>query len=109
MFRSYEGTDVIYALFLAFVCFSAGIVLTAIIQTRLGRLHSDIYQKLGYPTIIRNNTISNGLAFQKFLLTRLYRSLEDRTLNRLCDTLFWFQLFWVTAMILIPIILFNEN
>ena len=98
-----------YALFLAFVCFSAGIVLTAIIQTHLGRLHSDIYQKLGSPTIIRNYTISNGLAFQKFLLTRSYRSLADRKLNRLCDTLFWFQLFWVTSMVIIPIVLFNEN
>ena len=98
-----------YVLFLAFVCFSAGIVLTAIIQTRLGRLHSDTYQKLGSPTIIRNITISNGFAFQKFLLTRSYRSLADRTLNKLCDTLFWFQLFWVTAMVVIPIVLFSEN
>ena len=91
-------------LFIVFVAFW----LTSIIFSRLKNRHLKIFTDLGSPALITNNTPKTIFAFQKFLMLRRFRSLNDANLNLKCEALFWLQLFWIPALVVVPI-LFNKN
>jgi hypothetical protein len=45
--------------------------------------HPEQYQRMGSPSLVLNNTISNNFLFLKFLVGRGWRPLNDTTLSRL--------------------------
>ena len=67
-----------------------GFILTARIQKMLRERHPLIYAAMGSPTLIMNNTISNNIAFTKFLLKREYCRIDDESLFKLCNSTYWF-------------------
>jgi len=49
--------------------------------------HREIYESLGSPSLLSNNTIRNNWLSLKFLLTGAYRDLDDERVTRLCRVL----------------------
>ncbi len=64
-----------------------GIVLHARFLRALRQRYPRTWESLGRPTMIRNNTIRNSRAAQRFLRRREYEALEDPGLSALCDIL----------------------
>jgi hypothetical protein len=64
-----------------------GIVLHARFLRALRQRYPRVWESLGRPTMIRNNTIRNSRAAQRFLRRREYETLEDPDLSALCDIL----------------------
>ena len=52
-----------------------------ILRTR----HPDVYERMGSPSLIMNNTISSNLKFMKFLFTRRWTRMPDKGLCQLGD------------------------
>jgi len=95
--------DVIRALVglfgLGFLCMFPLVIVYFVVLHRMFRIlaerHSDLYQRLGSPTLIANNTVINGLRFQWFLLTRRYIPLNDHVLTRLGNVAFLMTVFGI--------------
>jgi hypothetical protein len=49
--------------------------------------HPGVWESLGRPTLVVNNTISNGLAVQRFLWRKEYEALGDPEFERLARRL----------------------
>src|SRR5205823_3286120 len=66
----------------------ACVVVWFILITRLFRLlrtrHPAVYDSLGRPTLILNNSIRNGWLFTRFLLGGHFRDIDDTETVRLC-------------------------
>ncbi len=60
-----------------FVLGISGFVLQCIFLRRLKNDHPQVWEKLGRPTLILNNTITNGLAVFRFVQWGEYESLKD--------------------------------
>jgi hypothetical protein len=45
----------------------------------------DVYDSLGCPTLILNNTAENGWAFLRFILAGGFRNIDDSEIVRLCS------------------------
>jgi len=88
------------------LCLTA-LALTSHIFTRLAKEEPELYASMGWPRLISNNTPSNSLAFQGFIMRRRYNGLSQPTTRALCGLLFWVQVFWVAAMVAIPVWQFN--
>ena len=59
-----------------------GISAHAFLVRRLRSHHSNIWEELGSPTLVLNNSISNGLAVQKCIRSGRLESLDDPVLAR---------------------------
>src|SRR5205809_5245169 len=56
--------------------------------------HEERWIALGKPSLILNNSISNGFAVQRFLWQRQYLDLEDEHITRLCRFVLIGQIGW---------------
>jgi uncharacterized membrane protein YraQ (UPF0718 family) len=63
-----------FALMLAVI---VGLVMQHFFLQEMRSHHPDVWESLGRPTLIRNNTISNGLAVLRFLWRKEYQALDD--------------------------------
>lgn len=43
--------------------------------------HPDVYEELGRPALLTNNTLQNGIRFFRFLFTRQWAKLGDATIE----------------------------
>ncbi|MEO8352247.1 MAG: hypothetical protein ABI680_10995 [Chthoniobacteraceae bacterium] len=73
-----------------------------VLMTRFFRIlrirHPKIYDQLGRPTLIKNNTIQNGIAWSRFLLGGRFRKLDDPGLTRLGSIM---QVFFYVYLVMI--------
>jgi len=77
--------------------------LTNSILKRLKHEHGDLYSNIGSPSLLTNNTPSTMVAFQKFVMLRRFKEIDDSGLSIKCEVLFWLQLFWIPAIIVVVI------
>jgi hypothetical protein len=70
----------------------AGLALTYFFLRRLRIRHATTWEELGAPTLILNNTISNGLRTCRFIWDGEYRVLDDPILNTLGTII---RLYWI--------------
>jgi hypothetical protein len=72
---------------LIFVVLSALVVIGCAMHSHFLRemrsRHPRVWESLGRPTLVMNNSISNGLAFLRFLWRRDYDALDDPEFARL--------------------------
>jgi len=80
----------------------AGLALTHFFLRRLRTHHMAAWEELGSPTLILNNTISNGLRTCRFIWDGEYRVLDDPVLNTLGTIL---RLYWIGYGVLFVIVL----
>jgi len=72
--------------------FVAGMVLHGFFLRRLRQKYPNVWESLGRPTLIMNNSPRNSLASLKYLFTAQYRELPDQSFVRYCDFLRIFDL-----------------
>jgi len=65
-------------------CVIVWFVLVARLHRLLRTRHPNIYDSLGRPTLILNNSIKNGALFIRFLLGGHFESIDDGETLRLC-------------------------
>jgi len=94
------------------VCFAvmfgttvAWLVLLHLVLRRVERAHPDVYDSMGRPNVIMNNTPRNNGPALRFVLDRRYRTLEDPVLNRLGD-LARLAFFASTTLMIVVVLLF---
>jgi hypothetical protein len=78
-----------------------GFALHSYFLRELRSRHPDIWESLGRPTLIMNNSISNGLAVQRFLWRREYESLDDPEFVQLSRVLRTFGIAYLVLFALI--------
>ena len=66
-----------FAFVLLFAGCIGGMIAQQVFYSRLRKLHTATWEKLGKPVIILNNGTQNGMAFVKFMWRREYESLPD--------------------------------
>ncbi len=95
---------------LAFVALMVSCVAGLALHTRFLRelrlRHADIWESLGRPTLIMNNSISNGLAVLRFLWRRDYESIDDPEFVRLARRLRIFNIAHIALFLLIVLSFF---
>lgn len=64
-----------------------GFALHGVFLQRLRREHADVWESLGRPTLIANNSIKNCLATLRYLFSGQFRELSDPRLRRFCEFL----------------------
>lgn len=64
-----------------------GLVLTQVAFSRLKSRHEEVWNELGRPNLILNNTPSNNIRWLKFLIRRDYRNVDDRLLQYVMRTI----------------------
>ena len=74
------------------VIFVLAMILHGLFLRRLRREHPEVWESLGRPTLIMNNSPRNSLASLKYLFTAQYRDLPDQRFVRYCDLLRIFDL-----------------
>lgn len=77
-----------FGLFLALIC--AALVWFILCHRMFGILQTrqpQRYAEMGKPSLIKNNSLSNNLAFLKFLLRRDWKTLDDEGVALLGNTL----------------------
>jgi len=57
--------------------------------------HEDVWESLGRPTLLLNNSVLNGLNTQKFIFTRAYRKQNDENLTKVGNFLLGFMVFFL--------------
>ncbi len=67
--------------------FIVGFTLDGVLRRSLRRRHPEVWRSLGSPTLVMNNSISNGLRLERFLWASEYKALSDPALNRLALTI----------------------
>jgi hypothetical protein len=81
-----------------------GILLFLLFNSYLRRRHPDVWDSLGSPGLIRNNSLRETLLFLKFLFRREYLKVNDVRLHRLAQaSLVWFVfyiLFFISILFL---------
>ena len=80
---------------------SLGLVLTQTVFYRLKNAHGRVWEELGRPHIIFNNTPSHTFRWMRFLRKREYKSLDDPVLiwlSRLIICLNFSVLVWLALM-----------
>ena len=81
----------------------ACVVVWFILITRLFRLlrtrHPAVYDSLGRPTLILNNSIRNGWLFTRFLLGGHFRDIDDTETVRLCQFMRVFAICYLVLFI----------
>jgi hypothetical protein len=75
-----------------------GIVLHARFLRTLRQRHPRAWESVGRPTMVRNNTIRNSRAAQRFLRRREYEALEDPGFSALCDVLRVYTRFYTIVL-----------
>ncbi|MFZ1980351.1 MAG: hypothetical protein WAU61_03530 [Smithella sp.] len=58
-----------------------------------------IWSSLGSPTLFANNTPQNGLAVQKYIFKKDYKTLDDKKFISFCDSLRMFGIFYLCYFI----------
>jgi len=76
--------------------------LTSSILNRLKSEHGEIYAEMGEPALIMNNTPKTMMSFQKFLMLRKFKVLNDTSLDKKCEVLFWLQIAWLPTILIVP-------
>ena len=69
------------------VLFAAILVWFALASRLLSLLkddHHDVYESLGSPSLVANNSVKNNWLSLRFLMSGAYRSIEDDRVSRLC-------------------------
>ena len=74
------------------VIFVLAMILHGVFLHRLRREYPSVWESLGRPTLIINNSPRNSLASLKYLFTARYRELPDHSFVRYCDFLRMFDL-----------------
>ena len=81
----------------------ACVIVWFVLVTRLFRLlrtrHPDVYESLGSPTLILNNSIRNGWLFTRFLLGGHFRDIDDTETVRLCQFMRVFAICYLVLFI----------
>ena len=72
--------------------------LTNRILKRLEESYNDLYVEMGSPALIMNNTPRTMMAFQKFVMSRRFKRLEEKDLKVKCEILFWLQVAWLPIL-----------
>ena len=71
-----------------FLILAAGVVVWFLLLARLHwlmrRRQPEVFDSLGRPTLIFNNTVENGWAFMRFLLGGHFRKIDSPEIVRLC-------------------------
>ena len=67
---------------------------------RLKEGYPDVWQELGEPSLIMNNSIKNGLRTQSFLMRREYEKLNDPEFVRFCGHLRTFNISYIVYFII---------
>ena len=73
--------------------------------SNLRKRHPEVWEDLGSPTLINNNTIRNGLRVQKFLLKKEYKGLNDPEFEKQADSLRTFGTFYLGFFILVFVLI----
>ena len=73
--------------------------------------HRSIWEELGSPSLIYNNSFKNNIAVMKYLWKKIYKKTNDITLHRLGGAIQYFFIFYVTLFfgIIIIGIFFGKN
>ena len=66
--------------------------------------HEERWISLGRPSLVLNNTITNGIAVTRFLWRKEYMELEDEQITRLCSFMLVYQIGWLVLVGLVFII-----
>jgi hypothetical protein len=89
------------AMLFTFLMVSAlgGLALSVYLQHVLRRHHEQTWIALGRPSLVLNNTITNGFAVLRFLWRKDYLELDDPRLTRLCTFILFYQVGYVALFI----------
>jgi hypothetical protein len=86
------------------ICVVVWFVLVARLHRLLRTRHPNVYDSLGRPTLILNNTIRNGWLFTRFLLGGHFQDINDRETLWLCQFMrvfaFCYLVFFVSIFVL---------
>jgi len=83
-----------------------GCVLDARFVRKMRSRHPELWQSLGRPTIIPNNSIVNGFAVQRFLWHREYESVDDPGFVQLARVLRTFGITYIVVFAVVLVIFF---
>ena len=83
-----------------------GFVLNAQMLRYLRAQHSEVWKRLGSPTLFFNNSIQNNRAVNSFLKTRAYENLDDPTLEKRCRFLKIFNHLYLVVFALVVLLLY---
>jgi hypothetical protein len=92
-----------FGLLLLFACLVVWFPLVAHLHRLLRTRHPDVYDALGRPTLILNNTIKNGWLFTRFLLGGHFEDIDDREIVLLCRFLRVFAFAYLALFLAIVI------
>jgi hypothetical protein len=91
-----------------FFVLCAGVVVWFVLVARLHwllrRRQPEVFDSLGRPTLILNNTVGNGWAFLRFLLGGHFRKIDDPAIVRLCR--FMRVFFFVYCVLFVTLLVF---
>jgi uncharacterized membrane protein len=89
--------------FVLLVAFVIGLTMHHHLLREMRSRHPDLWESLGRPTLVINNSVSNGLAVQRFLWRKDYEALHDPEFILLARRLRTFNLAYLAffAVILI--------
>jgi hypothetical protein len=95
---------------LLFVILLVCVIIWFVLVTRLFRLlrtrHPDVYDSLGRPTLILNNSIRNSWLFTRFLLGGHFEAIDDGETLRLCQFMRVFAFCYLAFFIAIVVFSF---
>jgi hypothetical protein len=68
-------------------CVVIGFAMHSQLLRQLRARHPQVWESLGRPTLIMNNSVANGLAVQRFLWRKEFQTLGDPEFARLAERL----------------------
>lgn len=83
--------------------------LSAFLYSRLRHVHTEVWQKLGEPTLLVNSTFRNLGRVTRFLWLSEYRRLDDRRLTRIAYALKLVQAVAFVDGVVIWVLILNGN
>ena len=89
----------IILLVLLMILLPGGILLHTLFLQRLRQKYPQIWESLGRPTMVLNNTIRNSFAAQRFLRRREYESLGDPRFSKFCNILRLYTRFYTIVLL----------
>jgi hypothetical protein len=88
------------------VFFLIGIAVFSSLLHRLSSRHIDLWEKLGKPGILRNNSVAHNMALLRFLLRREFRAAGDPALSCLAVVYLVYAVSYLSFFISIVVLLF---
>ncbi len=75
---------------------------------KLKEKYPTVWESLGNPTLLKNNSPKNNFDVQKYIFKKEYKTLDDKAFISFCDSLRIFNIFYLCYFILGILVILNS-